>query len=88
MHFENDDQEFSAPAYTVKGYSGIAWYVLGWETVPDEDTEWSGVEVRTGRIICVMVGDDSHFSFNHDEITPLKPEDYCGSCGQIGCCHG
>ena len=87
-HFEIDDTRFPAAAYTVKGYSGIAWHVLGWETEPDEDTEWSGFEVRTGNIVAVKVGDDRRFTFEEDEITPLAREEYCGSCGQIGCGHG
>lgn len=87
QHYETDDARFDADAYQVKGYGGIAWYVLGWETEPDEDTEWSGCENRTGRIVCVMVGDDKRFSFDEDEITPSAREDYCGECGQIGCRH-
>lgn len=86
-HYETDDETFSADAYTVKGYRGIAWYALGWETEPTQDTEWDGIEQRTGRVVCVMVGDDRHFAFDEDEITPLDREAYCGVCGQIGCGH-
>jgi len=86
-HYETDDTTFPADGYTVKGYRGIAWYVRGWETEPDEDTEWSGLENRTGRIVCTMVGDDRRFAFDPDEVTPLAREDYCGICGQIGCAH-
>src|SRR5689334_6422415 len=63
-HYETDDETFSADAYTVDHYDGIAWRVYGWETAPDEDTEWSGIEERTGRVVCVMVGDDRRFSFD------------------------
>jgi hypothetical protein len=84
-HYEKDDQTFPAPAYRVAGYSGVAWWVLGWETAPDEDTEWSGMETRTGKVVCVMVGDDRRFTFDPDEITPLARKEFCGSCGQIGC---
>jgi hypothetical protein len=87
-HHETDDETFSADAYTVKRYSdGIAWAVLGWETAPDEDTEWSGYERRTGQVVCRMIGDDRNFVFDPDDLTPLDREDYCGECGQIGCCH-
>lgn len=80
--------EFNADAYSVSGWGkGIAWYVLGWETEPDEDTEWSGYEVRTGNLICVMVGDDRHFAIDPDDVTPLAREEYCAECGQVGCCH-
>ncbi len=84
-NYETDEQ-FEG-AFTVAGYGGIAWHVLGWETEPDEDTEWSGYEVRTGQIVAMMIGDDRKFVFDRDEITPLQREDYCGECGQIGCAH-
>ena len=86
-HFE-DAPEYDADAYTVKGWgAGVAWYVMGWETEPDEDTEWTGYEVRTGKLICTMVGDDRRFSIDPEDVTPLDREDYCGECGQVGCCH-
>ena len=96
--YEKDDEAFSADAYTVKGYRGIAWRVLGWETEPGL-TEWWDKEaeemvydsepedVRTGRIVCIMVGDDHCFTFDPEDVTPLPREDYCGECGQIGCSH-
>lgn len=86
-HYESDDETFSADAYTVARYSGIAFRVLGWETEPDEDTEWSGYEVRTGNVVAVMIGDDYHHIVDQDDITPLDRAAYCGECGQIGCGH-
>ena len=85
--YETDDTYFDADAYTIDRYDGIAWYALGWETKPDEDTEWSGYEVKTGRVVCRMIGDDKDFTFEPDSLTPLEREDYCGQCGQIGCRH-
>lgn len=86
-NFEQDDEAFPADAYTARGYNGVAWYALGWETEPDEDTEWSGFEQRTGRVVAVMVGDDRRFTFDPDDLKPLAREDYCGVCGQVGCSH-
>lgn len=87
-HYEPDDETFPADAYTVAGWGrGIAWYVLGWETEPTEETEWSGYEERTGKVLCVMVGDDEKHWIDPDDLTPLEREDYCGVCGQIGCMH-
>jgi hypothetical protein len=86
-NYEIDNDTFSAEAYRVRHYPGVAFYVYGWETEPDEDTEWSGIEVRTGRIVAIMVGDDRRFSFDPDDAEPLPREEYCGSCGQIGCAH-
>lgn len=87
-HYDADPQTFDADAYTARGWGqGIAWYVLGWETEPDEDTEWSGCENRTGRVVAMMVGDDRKFTFDEDDLTPIAREAYCGECGQIGCSH-
>jgi len=85
-HYENAP-EYDADAYKVEGYRGIAWTVYGWETEPDEDTDWSGYENRTGKLVCVMVGDDRRYTFDPDELTPLSLDngDYCPECGQIGC---
>lgn len=73
------------PAYRADGYSGVAWNVYGYETEPDEDTEWSGIENPTGLLVAHMIGDDRTFTFEPDELTPLAEEDYCSGCGQIGC---
>lgn len=86
-HYESDDETFPADAYSVRQYRGVAFYVFGWELEPDEDTEWSGVEVRTGRVVARMVGDDRDFSLDPDDVTPLEREAYCGACGQVGCTH-
>ena len=86
-HYEEDGEAFPHDAYTVQGYAGIAWRVYGWELQPTEDTEWDGIKERTGKVVCVMVGDDRRFTFDEDELTPLAEDAYCGSCGQIGCTH-
>jgi hypothetical protein len=86
-HYESDDATFNADAYRVRGYGGVAFYVLGWETEPDEDTEWSGMETRTGNVLAVMVGDDYRHSVEPEDLEPIAREDYCGECGQIGCQH-
>lgn len=85
-NYEEDHETFSAGAYKV-GNDGVAWRVLGWETEPDEDTEWSGIEVRTGLVVARMVGDDANFLFDPDDLMPLDREAFCGECGQIGCSH-
>lgn len=83
-YYEVDEAEF-AGAFKVRGHGGVAWYVLGWEVAPDEDTEWSGIMERTGKVVCIMVGDDRRFVFDRDELTKLARKDYCGDCGQTGC---
>ena len=86
-HYESDDVAFPDDAYTVKGYRGVAWRAYGWETQPTEATEWDGLEARTGKVVCVMVGDDRRFVFDAEEIAPLDDLAYCASCGQVGCTH-
>ena len=86
-NYERDDIAFPADAYKVRQYPGVAFYVLGWETEPDEDTEWSGTENCTGRVIAVMIGDDHKHSLDPDDVTPIERTEYCGVCGQIGCAH-
>ncbi len=89
-HYETDHEAFPHGAYRVRGWgNGIAFYVRGWETEPDEDTEWSGCENRTGMVVVTMIGDDRTHVVDQDDLTPLDRKDYCGECGQIGCqCDG
>ena len=84
--YEKDDQTFSATAYRVNAVAkGVAFWVLGWETEADEDTEWTGIKNRTGRVVVRMVGDDRNFTCDHEDVHPLADDDFCGGCGQIGC---
>jgi len=71
--------------YSVDGYSGIAFYFAGPELKPDEDTEWTGIMNETGMARMVMVGDDREHIIDPADCTVLGYEDYCSSCGQIGC---
>lgn len=87
-NYEADPETFPENAYRVKNDNAVAWHVLGWETRPDEDTEWTGIENRTGRVVAIMVGDNSRFCFDPEDLEPLVSGEYCGGCGQIGCGHG
>ena len=73
--------------YRVDGWRGIAVYVAGWHTESDEDTDWSGMEKRSGLLAVVMVGDDAVHLVDPDELSVLGEFDYCAACGQIGCTH-
>jgi len=86
-NYEADAAAFAADAYAVDTMPGVAWRVFGWETQPDEDTEWSGIEQRTGNALAVMVGDDCRWSIEPDRLRPLAELEYCHVCGQIGCTH-
>jgi hypothetical protein len=75
-------------AYTAQGWSdGIAWRAYAYESEPDEDSEWTGYEQPTGRVLAHMVGDDRAFTFDPDDLEPLDDLDYCAECGQVGCQH-
>jgi len=77
--------EYPNGAYRVHGASGVACRVLGWEVQPDEDTVWTGIEERTGRLVVVMVGDDHRWSVGPDDVSPIDDLEYCAECGQLGC---
>ena len=88
-NYERDPKAFPSDArYEHRTMRGVAFYVLGWATEPDADTEWSGYEVRTGAVLAVMVGDDFRHSVDPDDLTPIPDDAYCDGCGQIGCGHG
>jgi hypothetical protein len=86
-----------APAYKVAGQEGIAWRVTSYakedclveDYFEDEDgvvsyAEWEEVEDRS-RVIAHMIGDDSNWTFDITDLTPLEDDEYCSSCGQVGC---
>ena len=86
--WEDDEAAWPEDARYSHAYMpGVAFRVYGWETAPTEDTEWDGIEERTGRVIAVMVGDDYRHSCNPADFTRVDDEDYCLVCGQIGCTH-
>ena len=55
---------------------------------PDGSHPEDWEEVPTGRLTCVMVGDDREFHFDPEDLTKIDRDDFCGECGQIGCGHG
>jgi len=87
FRFAPDAERWPEDAYTVDGWRGIAWAVLGWEVEPTADTEWDGIEERTAYVLCVMVGDDRPHRFEPEDLTALGELDYCAECGQVGCTH-
>ena len=86
-NYEIDNDRWPDDAYFVQGFNGVAMRVMGWETQPDEDTVWDGLEKRTGMVICIMVGDDYRHIVDPDDISEMDPLSYCHVCGQIGCAH-
>jgi len=37
---------------------------------------------------CVMVGDDKVYRIDKEDLCLIDEDEFCGSCGQIGCGHG
>lgn len=73
-------------AVRVEGMPGVAFRVEGMPTWRGPDYEWSGIEyVNPGRRLVRMVGDDRTFDYETAILTPLADDDFCPSCGQIGC---
>lgn len=40
---------------------------------------------RDDMVIAVMVGDDRKHTIDVDDLTKLDDDEYCSSCGQVGC---
>ena len=40
-----------------------------------------------GSVLVVMIGDDRKHAAYISDLTPLADDEYCDSCGQIGCGH-
>ena len=49
--------------------------------------EWVEQDETCGRVLVVMVGDDTKHEVDVEDLTVLDPLAYCASCGQIGCTH-
>lgn len=61
-------------AYKAEGWSArIVWRPFAYETEPDEETEGSGIENPTGRVLAHRVGDvDRVYAFDPDDLALLK----------------
>ena len=71
--------------YAVAQYPGVAFSADRPEAEADEDTEWTGYTIPTGRVLMVMVGDDHRFSVDPADVSLIDEDASCASCGQIGC---
>ena len=88
---------------SVADYKGVAFWVDNWakeineqyvEYVnPDDSGDvffgWEEIEnISDTQVECYMIGDDRKFVFDISDLTLIDVNDFCGSCGQIGCGHG
>lgn len=54
----------------------------------EEDTgdgEWAEQDETCGRVLVVMLGDDTKREVDVSDLTKLDEDGYCSGCGQIGC---
>jgi hypothetical protein len=59
--------------YRIKTKPGIAWFV---DRPCEDDHEC---------VLMVMVGDDHRWHIDEGDLIEIDDDEYCGSCGQIGC---
>lgn len=83
--FDESDELHEGQVVQSPIYPGVALHAFGWQTIPNEDGWDDGFEKRTGRVLCVMVGDDSSLYLDPSDLSPIDRKEYCGECGQIGC---
>lgn len=80
------DAPIAGAVVSVEGMQGVAFRVEGLPTRRLSDYTWSGIEwVHPGRRLVHMVGDDRTFDYPADIMLELGDDDYCATCGQIGC---
>ena len=57
-----------------------------WWDESEVDGVW--VDDPSNNVRLCMVGDDRVYVFNEADLEPLRENEFCGTCGQIGCAHG
>ena len=85
--------------YQVKGMEGIAFRLTGYKTVsvmsygtdevegfPVEYEQWEEEEDKD-TVIGIMVGDNKKHEIDVEDLILINDDDYCSSCGQVGCTH-
>lgn len=91
--------DFSAH-YMVDGYNGVAfWLKRHATTIYEVEHEYTDIDGNTlieysyeedidpDMVIAVMVGDDREHLVHVSNLELLEDDDYCSTCGQIGCSH-
>jgi len=87
-------EEYPGVAFYILGYATEdqeqeIWFCDHDDNYPHDDGcevsyELETVE-RNDMVRAVMVGDDREHLIDVDDLTPISDDDYCASCGQIGC---
>lgn len=87
--------EYPGIAFRIDKYysswSDPAWILMCDDLDCDHESEWcyqledSEEITDETQVIGHMVGDDHEYVLDVSELTELSDDDFCGSCGQIGC---
>ncbi len=73
-------------AYKVDGMPGVAWHILKYNSWREPIDEFDSEEIEDrSQVVAVMVGDDRKHIIDVDDLIVIDDDEYCGSCGQIGC---
>lgn len=88
----------NATFYRVSNLPGVAvWfkgYTVKWVEVEGYDDDFNIIELDQEPVtdydnaIVVMVGDDREHIVDVEDLIPINEDEFCSSCGQIGCGHG
>jgi hypothetical protein len=92
LYIPDNDTPERFPGYYRDKQGGVAWRIVGaeievYENWEDEFSPGCEEWRETGMLVAVMVGDDARHVFDPGDLEPLDREEFCGECGQIGCCH-
>jgi hypothetical protein len=89
---------YDRPAFKSDDFKGIALrfsqYVKDDDDIfyLNDDDDWEEVDYNSDNEITSaffhMVGDDTDYLIEIEDIEILDDDEFCGGCGQIGCGHG
>ncbi len=86
MMWVDESKAIDFSAHYRIGPTAVAWRLLGYVMLRDEDLVWTGIETPdTDFVRAVMVGDNRVEIVDVNDLQLIGEEDFCRGCGQIGC---
>lgn len=78
---------YDRPAFRCDNLKGIALRFASWSNIDDYNgNDWEDGEPISGGYF-YMIGDDRLNYIEIEDIEIINDDEFCGSCGQIGCGH-